>query len=81
MPKAKAIDNPLCTEIRDVCISQQLSVEFEVNKHYPRESMKDQIHTGRVMVQIYEDDHSPINESITSREYNWIWDQLCLAFR
>lgn len=70
MPKSKAVDNPLCTEIRDVCLSQHLGVEFETNKHYPREIVKDQIHSGRVRVQIKNDDGSPLNESITSREFD-----------
>ena len=69
VPKAKAVDNPLCTEIRDVCQSQQLGVEFEGTKHYPREVTKDQIHTGRVRVQIKKEDGSPLNENIRSREY------------
>ena len=62
------MDNPLCTEIRDVCLSQQLGVEFETNKHYPREIAKDHIHSGRVRVQIKNDDGSPLNENIISRK-------------
>lgn len=66
--KSRAVDNPLCTEIKDVCLSQNLGVEFETNKHYPREIAKDHIHSGRVRVQIKDDDGSPLNESITSRK-------------
>lgn len=62
------MDNPLCTEIRDVCLSLQLEVEFENNKHYPREPAKDQIHSGRVRVQIKNEDDSPLNEKIRSRK-------------
>ena len=68
MCKKKAVDNPLCTEIRDVCLSQQLQVEFESNKHYPRESARDHIHSGRVRVQLKNEDGSPLNEHITSSE-------------
>ena len=69
LSRAKAVDNPLCTEIRDVCLSQNLEVEFESNKHYPREPAKDQIHSGRVRVQIKKEDGSPLNKNITSRKY------------
>lgn len=68
MARIRAVDNPLCTEIRDVCVSQNLGVEFETNKHYPREAAKDHIHSGRVRVQIKGDDGSPLNENITTRK-------------
>lgn len=51
-----------------MCLSQHLEVEFESNKHYPREPAKDHIHSGRVRVQIKKEDGSPLNESITSRK-------------
>lgn len=70
VPKTKGVDNPLCTEIRDVCVSQSLEVEFESNKHYPREPNKDHIHSGRVRVQLKNEDGSPLNESIGSRKLN-----------
>lgn len=69
VPKSKAVDNPLCTEIRDVCNSQSLAVEFESNKHYSREPARDHIHSGRVRVQIRKDDGTPLNPSIASRKY------------
>lgn len=68
--KTRAVDNPLCTEIRDVCASQNLEVELESNKHYPRESARDQIHSGRVRVQLRNEDGTPLNPSIGSREYS-----------
>ena len=69
VPKTVGVDNPMCTEIRDVCISQSLDVEFESNKHYPREQARDHIHSGRVRVQLKDDDGTPLNASIPSREY------------
>lgn len=61
------VDNPLCTEIRDVCLSQQLNAEVE-NNHYPREQAKDHIHSGRVRVQLKQADGSYLNSDITSSE-------------
>ena len=69
VPKKKAVDNPLCTEIKDVCSSLHLAVEFENSKHYPREHARDHIHSGRVRVQIKGDDGSPLNGDIKSRKW------------
>ena len=69
MAKSKAIDNPLASEIKDVCASQQLQAELEGNKLYPRELNKDHIHSGRVRVQLKEDDGSSVNGKITSRKF------------
>lgn len=68
VPKSKAVDKPLCSEIRDVCLSQQLEVQVEGSKLYSRELVKDDIHVGRVRVQLKNDDGSPLNASITSRK-------------
>lgn len=68
MAKTKAVDNPLASEIKDVCQSQQLQAELEGGKMYPRELNKDHIHTGRVRVQLKNDDGTFVNPKITSRE-------------
>ena len=65
LSKAKAVDNPLCSEIRDVCTSLELPVDIEP-KHYPRELARDPIHSGRVRVQIKNDDGTPCNETISN---------------
>ncbi len=66
--KTKAVDNPLASEIKDICQSQQLQAELEGNKLYPRELNKDHIHIGRVRVQLKNDDGSHLNPNISSRE-------------
>ena len=68
-PKLKSVDNPLCSEIKDVCLSQKLEVEVEGNKIYSRELTKDYIHGGRVRVQLKNEDGSPLNPSIASRKW------------
>jgi len=64
--KEKAVDNPLASEIKDVCASQELQTELESNKIYPRELTKDHIHVGRVRVQLKNDDGTYVNPKITS---------------
>ena len=68
IPRSKAVDNPLCSEIRDVCQSQQLKAEVEQQKHYPRELSRDHIHSGRVRVQLKDTNGQPLNEKIKSSE-------------
>ena len=68
IPRNKAVDNPLCSEIRDVCQSQQLKAEVEQQKHYPRELSRDHIHSGRVRVQLKDASGQPLNEKIKSSE-------------
>lgn len=63
------MDNPLCSEIRDVCISQHLNAEVEQQKFYPRELARDHIHSGRVRVQLKNASGQPLNENIKSSEY------------
>ena len=84
--KSRAIENPTCPEIKDVCLSQKsatrhmiveltpthtpthsMNVELEP-KNYPREQQRDQIHFGRVRVQLVNEEGSFCNETIrTSR--------------
>ena len=62
------MDNPLCSEIRDVCMSQHLNAEVEQQKFYPRELARDHIHSGRVRVQLKNASGQPLNENIKSSE-------------
>ncbi|XP_064389391.1 signal recognition particle 19 kDa protein-like [Halichondria panicea] len=66
IPKSKAVDNPTCLEMRDVCTSLGLNCYLEA-KHYPREPIKDQLHGGRLRVQLMAVDGTPVLENITSR--------------
>ena len=63
-----AVDNPLCAEIRDVCLSQQLNSELESN-NYPREQARDHIHSGRVRVQLRATDGTYLNKDVTTSEF------------
>ncbi|XP_005102558.1 signal recognition particle 19 kDa protein [Aplysia californica] len=59
VPKAKAIDNPVCAEIRDVCAAAGLTLGVE-NKVYPREKdPRDVKFRGRVRVQLKNEDGTP----------------------
>ena len=62
--KGVAVDNPLCSEICDVCKSQKLNAEVEQGKMYPRELSRDHIYAGRVRVQLWDNSKSPLNEEI-----------------
>ncbi|CAL1542003.1 unnamed protein product [Lymnaea stagnalis] len=59
VPKAKAIDNPVCGEIRDVCASAGFVLGVE-NKVYPRElDPRDVKYRGRVRVMLKNEDGTP----------------------
>ncbi|GFS19751.1 signal recognition particle 19 kDa protein [Elysia marginata] len=59
VPKAKAIDNPVCAEIRDVCAAAGLTLGVE-NKVYPREmEPRDVKYRGRVRVMLKNEDGTP----------------------
>ncbi|EDO48060.1 predicted protein [Nematostella vectensis] len=68
VPKAKAVDNPTVSEIRDICTSQNLSCELENNKFYPKESAKDVVCKGRVRIQLKNSDGTPVNADIPNRK-------------
>lgn len=72
--KHKAVDVPQCSEIKDVCISQGLNAEIE-SKQYPREPARDNLHTGRVRVQLRKGDGSFVVPEITSRKD--LYHKLC----
>ncbi|KAL5469357.1 hypothetical protein EMCRGX_G030607 [Ephydatia muelleri] len=67
IPKAKAVDNPLCSEICDVCKAHKLNAEIETEHYHPKELVKDYLHQGRVRVQLYNQDGIPCNDAITTR--------------
>ena len=37
-----------------------------MDRHYPREMVKDSSHTGRIRVQLYKDDGTPFNQQFPS---------------
>uniref|UniRef100_A0A3Q2WHB2 Signal recognition particle 19 kDa protein n=1 Tax=Haplochromis burtoni TaxID=8153 RepID=A0A3Q2WHB2_HAPBU len=63
----KAVENPSCTEIRDVLAAAGMNVYME-NKIHPREWNRDGQFKGRVRVQIKQADGSPCQEKFSSRE-------------
>ncbi|XP_062523305.1 signal recognition particle 19 kDa protein-like [Corticium candelabrum] len=68
IPKDKAVDNPTCAEIRDVCISLGLNCDVEMNKHYCRDLSRDPTFAGRVRVQLRNADGSPSSEQFPHRK-------------
>lgn len=66
--KDKCVENPTVNEIRDVVQASGLKVLVE-NKLYCRELYQgDVLVRGRVKVQLYDDNHTPINEKIEDRK-------------
>ncbi|XP_005948285.1 signal recognition particle 19 kDa protein [Simochromis diagramma] len=63
----KAVENPSCTEIRDVLAAAGMNVYME-NKIHPREWNRDGQFKGRVRVQIKQADGSPCQEKFSSRK-------------
>jgi len=65
--KEKAVDNPLYTEIRDVCAAAGMVVGVE-NKVHPRElDSKDPKFRGRIRIQLRNDDGTPRQPQYTNR--------------
>ncbi|KAH3796788.1 signal recognition particle 19 kDa protein-like [Dreissena polymorpha] len=68
IPKEKCVDNPLYTEIRDVCLSAGLIVGVE-NKTYCRElEHKDVKYRGRIRVQLKNEDGSIKDPKFPTRD-------------
>ncbi|XP_072537980.1 signal recognition particle 19 kDa protein [Salminus brasiliensis] len=67
IPSEKAVENPSCTEIRDVLTAAGMNVYVE-NKMYPREWNRDVQFKGRVRVQLKQQDDSLCQEKFTSRK-------------
>ncbi|XP_052787783.1 signal recognition particle 19 kDa protein-like [Mya arenaria] len=67
IPKEKCVDNPLYTEIRDVCLNAGLAIGVE-NKTYCRElEHKDLKYRGRIRVQLKNEDGSIKDERFPNR--------------
>ena len=58
IPINKAVENPMATEIQDVCLAVGLNAFLEKNKMYSREWNRDVQYRGRVRVQLKQDDGS-----------------------
>ncbi|BFZ16228.1 hypothetical protein BsWGS_19267 [Bradybaena similaris] len=67
VPKSKAVENPVCAEIRDVCIAAGFTLGVE-NKVYPREEEpRDVKFRGRVRVQLRNEDGTPVQPQFPNR--------------
>lgn len=66
--KAKAVDNPKVSEMRDVLQYHNLNCVVEENKQYPRDSFKDAFCKGRVRVQLKTGDGVPCNADYATRK-------------
>lgn len=65
--KAKCVENPTATEIRDVCLASNLKTVME-NKLYCRELYRgDVTFRGRVRVQLKNPDNDPVNPQIPDK--------------
>ncbi|XP_059164019.1 signal recognition particle 19 kDa protein-like [Physella acuta] len=68
IPKSKAVENPICAEIRDVCATTGFTLGVE-NKTYPREqdARGDNKYRGRVRVMLKNEDGSLVLPQFPSR--------------
>lgn len=67
IPKDKAVDNPTHQEIRDILVAAGMKIGVE-NKLYSRERSKELLYRGRIRIQLKNDDGSPINPDLPTRE-------------
>ncbi|KAM4615945.1 signal recognition particle 19 kDa protein [Polymixia lowei] len=67
IPAEKAVENPSCTEIRDVLTAAGMNVYME-NKMHPREWNRDIQFRGRVRIQLKQEDGSLCQEKFPSRK-------------
>ncbi|KAM9331321.1 signal recognition particle 19 kDa protein isoform 1-T2 [Gastrophryne carolinensis] len=67
IPVEKAVQNPTCSEIADVCRANKLNVAVEADKSYTRELNRDVQHKGRVRVQLFNEDGTPCVEKLQTR--------------
>lgn len=67
MQKEKCVENPTHQEIRDVLAAAGLKVGVE-NKLYSRERSKELLFRGRIRVQLKNDDGSPCNPNLPTRD-------------
>ncbi|XP_053320244.1 signal recognition particle 19 kDa protein [Spea bombifrons] len=68
IPIEKAVQNPTCSEIADVCRANKLQVVVEADKMYTRELNRDVQFRGRVRVQLKNEDGTPCVDKLTSRK-------------
>ncbi|KAM8961353.1 signal recognition particle 19 kDa protein [Pelodytes ibericus] len=68
IPTEKAVQNPTCTEIADVCRANKLNAVIEGDKMYTREWNRDVQFRGRVRVQLKNEDGSPCLDKLSSRK-------------
>ncbi|XP_077146527.1 signal recognition particle 19 kDa protein isoform X1 [Ranitomeya variabilis] len=77
IPVEKAVQNPTCVEIAEICRANKLNVVIEVtrgfivvrgDKMYTREWNRDAQYRGRVRVQLRNEDGSPCVDKLQSRK-------------
>jgi len=66
--KAKAIDNPTVTEIRDILENVGLKVIVESNRLYSREESREPQYRGRIRVQLKNADESLVKEQFKTKD-------------
>ncbi|XP_063909710.1 signal recognition particle 19 kDa protein-like [Zophobas morio] len=65
--KEKCVENPTYQEMRDVLVAAGFKVGVE-NKLYSRERSKELLYRGRLRVQLKNNDGTPINKDIPTRD-------------
>ncbi|KAG8598169.1 hypothetical protein GDO81_002515 [Engystomops pustulosus] len=68
IPVEKAVQNPTCVEIAEVCRAHKLNAIIEGDKMYTREWNRDIQYRGRVRVQLKNEDGSPCVDKLSSRK-------------
>lgn len=68
IPVEKAVQNPTCSEIADVCRANKLNAIVEADKMYTRECNRDALFKGRVRVQLKNEDGSACVDKLHSRK-------------
>ncbi|XP_056393438.1 signal recognition particle 19 kDa protein [Hyla sarda] len=68
IPVEKAVQNPTCVEIAEICRANKLNAIVEVDKMYTREWNRDAQYKGRVRVQLMNEDGSPCVDKLSSRK-------------
>ncbi|XP_075037840.1 signal recognition particle 19 kDa protein [Mixophyes fleayi] len=68
IPIEKAVQNPTCVEIADICRAFKLNVNIEADKMYTREWNRDAQYKGRVRVQLKNEDGTPFLDKLQSRK-------------
>ncbi|KAE8635621.1 hypothetical protein XENTR_v10002686 [Xenopus tropicalis] len=66
IPIEKAVQNPTCSEIADICRANKLNAVVEGDKMYTREWNRDTQFRGRVRVQLRNEDGSSCVDKLSS---------------